>query len=406
MQRISSNKISTAFLNRVIRIWLPSIDKDLNFREFNDQILKGHLYNCIHDNDNQKSIFLEAIEPLVKKSDLYKMLEKSFVGIHGGEMLCLILTKFHSSMKCLIENAEIIINEGTKFTVRKALNTIRTFDHIFKKPENNFKKSNQLIALLLSIVRNYIYNVSRESDRLRLYKILGNIISSNENLVQYAKLMISDSTVTKRLNEEIQKMNIEPIMCEIEKTLSSLITVNINATLENHMISFKLFQNIYNFVIKILIKLNQQNDQPLIKYLENVGLNLNDASKTSDYDKAKEIFKVMCRFEQKINGVDKSILNQNFDLKDLVEKIENTMKELSKNLLKLAKSSSLYVIKERKDYIKRVTSTIHIFEEFLSNLIEFIPSNLRILKFSKSVLACLESFFSIELIFDVLNRLF
>jgi predicted amino acid-binding ACT domain protein len=152
--------------------------------------------------------------------------------------------------------------------------------------------------------------------------------------------------------------------------------------------------------------LNQQNDQSVIKYLENVGLNLNDASKTSDYDKAKEIFKVMCRFEQKINGVDKSILNQNFDLKDLVEKIENTMKELSKNLLKLAKSSSLYVIKERKDYIKRVTSTIHIFEEFLSNLIEFIPSNSRILKFSKSVLACLESFFSIELIFDVLNRLF
>jgi midasin (ATPase involved in ribosome maturation) len=60
MQRISSNKISTAFLNRVIRIWLPSIDKDLNFREFNDQILKGHLYNCIHDNDNQKSIFFRS----------------------------------------------------------------------------------------------------------------------------------------------------------------------------------------------------------------------------------------------------------------------------------------------------------------------------------------------------------
>ena len=91
-QRINSNKISTAFLNRVIRIWLPSIDKDLNFSEMADQSIKRDIYNFIHDhnNENQKQ-FLNTIEPYVKKSDLYKILENSFVGIYGGLLSFILL---------------------------------------------------------------------------------------------------------------------------------------------------------------------------------------------------------------------------------------------------------------------------------------------------------------------------
>jgi hypothetical protein len=70
-------------------------------------------------------------------------------------------------------------------------------------------------------------------------------------------------------------------------------------------------------------------------------------------------------------------------------------------LFKIAKSTSLYDIKERKEFITRVICNIHVFEEYILNLIEFIPSSVKIeIKAGKNALKCLESFFSIELVLN------
>ena len=391
MQRISSNKLSSAFLNRVIRIWLPSIDKDINFSENTDPEIKCELYTFLNNKGNS----LGKIEPVIKNSDLYKILENNFVGIYGGELLCLTLVKFHALIKYLTENAEIMINEGTQLTLRKALNTVKTFNNIFKK--NNDKKINQLVALIISIARNYIYNLARDGDRKRIYEILLHLIRTNMSLMEFLKLILNESTEKSRFKQEIQKMEFEELICSIEETLAEFITALISVSLEKQ-VNFKFFKNIYNFVSDILVRINKSN-RSATEILIQLECNLKEASKTNDYEKAKVAIKDIYQYNGKIVGVDKLFATKKYS--NLNKNINERLEMLLNGLIKLAKSSSLYDLKERKEFISCVAARIHVIEELLSNFIEFIPpkENNQI-RYSKILQKHLESFSSIEIIFD------
>ena len=134
-----------------------------------------------------------------------------------------------------------------------------------------------------------------------------------------------------------------------------------------------------------------------------------EASKTTDFEKVKHVFKEICENEQQIKGVDRKILSKffiNSDQKNeiylgLIKKMKERLNELSGNLFKIAKSTSLYDIKERKEFLTRVLCNIHVFEEYILNFIDFIPSSEKIeTRAGKNALKCLESFFSIELLLN------
>ena len=74
MARLHSNKLSSALLNRCIRLWLPGLDQDLTI-------------------DNAEA------------HDITRMLKPSLAGVSGGEELACLCVKFHARVK------EVVVEE-------------------------------------------------------------------------------------------------------------------------------------------------------------------------------------------------------------------------------------------------------------------------------------------------------
>jgi hypothetical protein len=88
--RIGTHKMSAAFCNRVVQMWLPELD-----------------YGLTASNAEQH--------------DLMRLLAGKLAGIHGGNELALLALQMHATMKQLVQDGTVHLMPGFRITARDVL---------------------------------------------------------------------------------------------------------------------------------------------------------------------------------------------------------------------------------------------------------------------------------------------
>lgn len=229
-QRESSNKLSSAFLNRVIRIWLPKMDEGL------------HEYVTQDD---------KIIDDKIKNNEIYNISKIILEKICANKSsLALLLTKYHAIYQNMIRMKEISLGENTELTFRKILKTLELFDFTIRSGEG------LLNALVYSIEENYVSPLNS-----KLYKK-----SAIRKLLELIKVSnVNDSVITSNYKQEFEKKesssNIDEYMIKIEGALT-IVTFNSFLRVD---LAEKNNKNVYNcisnnfvlFLSQILIPINE-----------------------------------------------------------------------------------------------------------------------------------------------------
>jgi MoxR-like ATPase len=141
--RKNSNKLSPAFLNRMVRIWLPRMDAELMMT-------------------SDKSL------PDVSKSDMMELIQMQLAGVSGGRELCLILLRFHQALRCPKTNHnKVQFVTGFHLSYRGVQQTVRTLLYHLRQQD-----SSAVHSLIGSICRNYMSAASSPGDVERMADIL------------------------------------------------------------------------------------------------------------------------------------------------------------------------------------------------------------------------------------------
>lgn len=140
IQRIYTNKLSSAYVNRVIRIWLPTMDDDLRF---------------------------DAVE----NSDLFDLLKHQLGGVSAGAQLAAVVLKVHAWMKERVLKREMALVANSTLTYRNIAQTIDTFLYLL-----NECKMGPVQAMTWSLVRCYSYCIAQRSQRVPLFTTIADAL--------------------------------------------------------------------------------------------------------------------------------------------------------------------------------------------------------------------------------------
>ena len=313
-QRESSNKLSSAFLNRVIRIWLPKIDDDV----------------VIED---------------IKNHEIYELTKKLFNRLNfNNSKLSLILTQFHASFKMLIKAKKITLGEDSNLTFRKIIKTINSFDFAVKSDKT------ALEALMYSISDNYLQSLRLNEHKVLAIRELKSVLDKQKSKTRTMSFIPSSDDYPIDVNE---------IMITIEHVLVK-ITLNSLKYVDSTDRSFYL-SNLLQFIATVLIPLNSSEK----KSLDNFMITVQSDSKLN---LVKELDRLVAGV--KLSGI------ENYDLNDdNVDKTTDKIKRLKSLLLDYSKKSTLSDFKFRKQFIERIINIFERFSSILSSIVDFITMN-------------------------------
>lgn len=467
IQRPNTNRLSSAFLNRVIRIWLPALDEDLLFSASNALFIEHSLNATVRNNDEdddkaakfnrelrefirnpieqvKDNQVLKFIETQMKKSDIFDIASSFFNGIYGGDGLCLILIKFHSLMKHLVESGQVFMsqsgaaqngNESYKLTIRKIIQTIQTFTNSFviEKSEaadeiessmmsSNFLDEasdlmktkgqiNQLEALLIAIVRNYVYSMGAKEDRKKACQILAAIVLDTlgpncNNFEEFAKLLKRNfvyDTPQAKFKQEISETRLHETLQSVETTLLQFVcTLFYKLTQPSSSSNSKslIIAEFSSFLSNYLIPYNQKHYKKnsgstvrakhlttrINEHLKKIEDDLKESRISQDANRAMDAINrfynrqsekaLESMFELTI-GLDKKLLADILEINEesrrasldaLKKKVKSNMNKLDDSFESLTRESALNDISDRPVLLKAILANMHRYESLLRNL--------------------------------------
>jgi hypothetical protein len=106
MRRVNSNKLSSAFLNRVIRVWLPALDAELLTEDVRQ----------LHPKDVENTGAFYIISECLSAVAAFRS---------GRRRLTLMLLTFHAQIKRQLQLRALTLAAGVELTFRFMLNTYR-----------------------------------------------------------------------------------------------------------------------------------------------------------------------------------------------------------------------------------------------------------------------------------------
>ena len=303
--RESSNKLSSSFFNRVIRIWLPKIDDDV-----------------------------DAVEN-IQDHDIYELTHKLFSKLNfNNSIFSLVLTEFHKKFKMLLSKKEINLSEDdSNITFRRILKTINLVGCSFKNNQRAFD------VLVHSTLDNYLEQLRSNEHKKLAFGELKNVLIKYTREVEVKNSSKEGNYLVQSPDEQSSEI-IEHML-----TLENLLVVlTFNCLKYADSTDKELFlSKVLLFASKILLPLNLKEPKELENFMKTIQSN-------SEINLIEELEKLSILKKYNFNF-------SNFNNQDLIDNIES----LRILLLKYCEKSTLNDLSIRKAFIKKVLS---VFEQF------------------------------------------
>ncbi|CAF3506451.1 unnamed protein product [Rotaria sp. Silwood1] len=325
LNRIYSNKLSSAFLNRVIRIWLPSID------------------DC------------DETDPL--KSDLYELLSTQLISIPAGKQLAHLLLLIHIRIKQYAKAGQLVYPADFQICYRLLEQCVRRFMCLIKK------NIHPVDACYASIIRSYFSALCKYKDYEYVLKQLQKLIEE----LNLCSASMSFSSPANEFNEKqerhIQEEKvIRSEFVEFEQLFIEYI-LNIFKILFKDENNIKKTQNLFVlFLNGILLPMTPNNTQ-LIQVKETLitesETEINFLSLLDEIGRQRQI-----QFENFNVTLSQAIVSLN-------QKALLSMRAVSEQLCSLLdnyiSNTSFNDAKQRLEFLKQAIQVIEIFHNFFSS---------------------------------------
>ncbi|CAF4794749.1 unnamed protein product, partial [Rotaria sp. Silwood1] len=336
LNRVHSNKLSSAFLNRVIKIWLPSMDADININTIDS----------------------------IKSNDLYELLGVQLADVPAGKQLTELLLLTHSKVKQDVKEGKLVYPTDYTVTYRQLDQCVRTMIYHIKN------QIDPVSACYWSILRSYASLLSDNEHYMYFVKSLKN--SMNElKLNTMSIFSTSESVDTKQLLwiQDGNKIQVEFI--EIERCLAEFIFGLIeNISFLQYRSKEKNYELLNLFIDEILIRMYPENSN--LNNIKQLITNSTDNQQT--VDDPFELLKTLKIIESSINNQQQQ--NVEFNIRELIEKT-NHLKLSFENVCTLLnvfiQNTSFTDTHERHHFLQRIISIAQIFTNFLGSS-HFSPS--------------------------------
>jgi MoxR-like ATPase len=315
LKRAYSNKLSSAFLNRVIHIWLPQLDAEL---------------------DPQK----------VEESDLLKVLLPSF-GTFGSKELASLCLKFHAWVKVMVDKGEIMLMADFALSYRNLAQTIQTFLY-------NVQNSNcsYVTALVWALLRTYTSSLINVLDCQKLVKKLHELLLQYKSLPPYLLLTPMTGNLTSLRQAELK---LGSKMCDLEERLTQALAEMIVLP-ELRKTAIEVAPQ---FVALILLPMFSQHEKELTSLYEQ----FNKVVLTGSEEQFEEGL-----FQMKSLATHIPCIALSKDFKQSLPSIQDSCTKVSKEIVKFVKGATFEDSPARLEFVKRVFNILAPFESLLAAL--------------------------------------
>ncbi len=193
--RKNSSKLSSAFLNRMVRIWLPRMDSELS------------------------STTASGL-PNVASTDLMQLVRMKFGGISGGHELALVLLRFHQALqntKATQDKLQFVT--GFTLSFRCLQQTMRTVLYL-KQYDGS-----PVASLVWSIQRNYISAAASSASSQRMCAMLAAELKKPDVMLteDAAYRALPPSPQTMAAKHEVEARDLIALMCTFEEKIFHLV---------------------------------------------------------------------------------------------------------------------------------------------------------------------------------------
>jgi MoxR-like ATPase len=229
-KRAHSNKLSAAFLNRMVRLWLPEVDTN---------------------------------------PDLVDIVTMQCAGMHGGRELARVAVEFHKEMLELERRKEIGPVCGYSFTFRSLVYAIRTA--LFVIRENRLSP---VFALVWGLLRTYTACLGSPSQRARVIAALRMLLERELSRWHRYGIQFSFtrqlSSARRRVDADFDLMS--PEMVDLERLALQCIgsmlvggsgTWGTSSSLSPTRSESALHDAVVSLLRKVLIPLNPKDPRPM-----------------------------------------------------------------------------------------------------------------------------------------------
>jgi len=194
-RRVHSNKLSAAFLNRMIRIWLPELD------------CRGVQLNVDSTGD-------------ARTTDLLDLVLAQCIGVSGGREIANLAVEFHLAVKDKEAKKGLTLMAGYSFSFRSLQFACRTMCYLIKE-----KAVPPLIALAWGLARSYTSCISDPGERSLVLEVLERIARARQQqwLGQRLSFTHLAAVSNRRSALDILSNTIADTMIALERSFCQLI---------------------------------------------------------------------------------------------------------------------------------------------------------------------------------------
>ncbi|CAF3688580.1 unnamed protein product [Rotaria sp. Silwood1] len=333
LNRIYSNKLSSAFLNRVIRICLPPIDQ----------------WNMTNENDPTKS-------------DLFELISIQLSTIPAGKQLTHLLILMHLNVKQYVKDGHLTYPSDFLVTYRLLEQCIRTLRYLV---EQNI---NPVDACYWSLLRSYCSSLQNSSE----YQFYLNRLQETIKDLQLCSNSTIYSTATDQFDQKQpiwlqQTQTIRSHFIQFERFLIELILTIIQLLAKDSQLN-KLTRDLLTLFIDDILLPMTPTDAYLIQ-LKQTLINEND----NQFDLLKTLLELIENKQITLrtdlqNSMSISNFIQQFRINES-SSFESLCHQLSELLDHFLSQTSFSDTRERLSFIQRIISIIEIFDQFFSSSI-------------------------------------
>ncbi|CAF4763759.1 unnamed protein product, partial [Rotaria sp. Silwood1] len=327
LNRIYSNRLSSAFLNRVIRLWLPSID-----------------------DDDPKH---------VANSDLYELLSTQLVKIPAGKQLAHLLVLTHMNVKEFVKKNQLVYPNDFNITYRLLEQCVQTLLSLVKH------QVHPIDACYWSILRCYCSSLQNHSQyRFFVEQLQQTIKDSNLCLPSTIFSSASDELDQQQPIWNQESQPIRSAFVQLERFLIELIFTLINIVAQDKTLIKSTRELLILFIDNLLLLMKTDNTK-LIQTRQNLS---NDDHEHIDLI---SILKSLAEEQQLTILIDASqtrIVLQRIEelLKNGSSWLNSTSDQITVSLQNFITNTSFKDNGERFDFLQRVVTIAETFERFLN----------------------------------------
>eukprot|EP00961_Rhodomonas_salina_P136391 1835103-Rhodomonas_salina.1 len=220
--RKQASKLSAAVLNRMIRIWLPRMDAEL---------------------EPASRDWTEA--PDVRATDLFQLLKYKMGGVLAGEELVTVLLRFHQTLVQMQSVKRIDFVSGFSLSFRNIQQTIESLRYRLQQ------ESSPVSAVVWAVQHNYAEAAHGAKDRDSIKAALAAELTRADILsAPFSRLPLSQQ---REATWEVDAVRLELLMASLESTLCSLLASVIHAASHRqkhpHPAAFPFIRTIFQSIL-------------------------------------------------------------------------------------------------------------------------------------------------------------